>query len=214
MEARRGHRSRLIIADDHTLVAELCKNLLEPEFEVVAVVSDGRELVQAVNQFRPDVVVLDLAMPHMNGLLAAQQIRQEHPTVKLIFLTMNMNEELAVEAFRSGASGYVVKHCSAQELTVAVRLVLRGQSFISPTITKSTVDFLLRTGAEFGEEKLTNRQAEVLQLMAEGKSMKEVAYMLSIKAGTVAFHKYRMMEALRVKSNAELLRHAIKRNLI
>lgn len=208
-------RPRIVIADDHTLVAEACKNLLEPEFEVVATVSDGRALLEAAATLRPDVVIVDISMPLLNGLDASQQIKQKNPTTKLLFLTMSMAPDVVAEAFRRGASGYVLKHCSADELTTAVRRVLRGESYLSPLITRDAVDFLLRSGASLDQQKqITARQSEVLQLLAEGKSMKEVAYILNLKAGTVAFHKYRMMELLGLKSTAALIEYAIKRNMI
>ena len=209
------HRPRLLIADDHKLVAEACKNLLEPEFEVVGIVSDGRAMLEAAAELRPDVVVLDIGMPQLNGLDAGEQLKQKNRAVKVVYLTMNVGADVAAEAFRRGASGYVLKHCTADELVVAVRRVLRGESYLSPLITKETVDFLLRTGAVYKEEKrITGRQCEVLQFLAEGKSMKEIAYMLQLKPGTVAFHKYRIMEVLRVKSNAELIEYAIKHHMM
>ena len=211
----KSHRSRILIADDHTLVAEACKHLLEAEYDVVGIVSDGRALMQAAVELRPDVLLVDIAMPQLNGLDAAQQIKQKNRGMKIIFLTMNTNPEVAAEAFRRGATGYVLKHCSAEELVVAVRRVLHGESYLSPLITKDTVEFLLRSGATYQEEKrITGRQTEVLQLLAEGKSMKEIAYTLKLKAGTIAFHKYRMMGVLGLKSNAELIEYALKRNMI
>jgi len=213
MESR--HRSKIIIADDHTLIAEACKNLLEPEFEVVRVVPDGRALLDAVAELRPDVVILDIAMPQLNGLDAGELLKQKNRSLKLVYLTMNIHPDAAAEAFRRGASGYVLKHCSAEELIVAVRRVLRGESYLSPLITRDTVDFLLRTGAVYSEEKrISTRQSEVLQLLAEGKSMKEIAYMLHLKPGTVAFHKYRVMEVLGIKTNAELIEYALKHHII
>jgi DNA-binding NarL/FixJ family response regulator len=209
------NRTRILIADDHTLVAEACRRLLEPEFEVVGIVADGRALLQSAAELRPEVIILDVAMPQLNGLDAGEQIKQKYPAVKLVFLTMNPRADVAADAFRRGASGYVLKHCSASELTIAVRRVLRNESYMSPLITKETVDFLLRSGAAFSEEKrITGRQSEVLQLLAEGKSMKEIAYLLNLKSGTVAFHKYRIMEVLGVKSNAELIEYAIKRHMV
>jgi DNA-binding NarL/FixJ family response regulator len=209
------HRPRLLIADDHVLIAEACKNLLEPEFQVVGVVSDGHALLKAAPELKPDVVILDIAMPQLNGLDAGEQIKQKNHAIKLIYLTMNVRPDVAAEAFRRGASGYVLKHCTAEELIVAIRRVLRGESYLSPLITKDTVEFLLRTGAAYSEEKrISGRQSEVLQLLAEGKSMKEIAYILQLKPGTVAFHKYRIMEVLGLKSNAELIEYAIKHHMV
>ena len=213
MESR--HRPRLLIADDHVLIAEACKNLLEPEFQVVGVVSDGHALLKAAPELKPDVVIVDIAMPQLNGLDAGEQIKQKNHAIKLIYLTMNVRPDVAAEAFRRGASGYVLKHCTAEELIVAVRRVLRGESYLSPLITKDTVEFLLRTGAAYSEEKrISCRQSEVLQLLAEGKSMKEIAYILQLKPGTVAFHKYRIMEVLGLRSNAELIEYAIKHHMV
>jgi DNA-binding NarL/FixJ family response regulator len=208
------HRSRLLIADDHTLLAEACKTFLEPEFEVVGIADNGRTLLQLASDLKPDVVVLDIAMPQLNGLDAADQIKQMLPTTKLVFVTMNMSAEVAAEAFRRGASGYVVKSAGAEELVTAIRRALKSESYLSPVITKETVDYLLRSGSSFSEERrITRRQSEVLQLLAEGMSMKEIASVLKLKPGTVAFHKYKLMEALGLKSNAELLQYAIKHHI-
>jgi DNA-binding NarL/FixJ family response regulator len=209
------HRVRVLIADDHRLVADACRNLLEPEFNVVAMVSDGRELLKVESELRPDVIILDISMPGLNGLDAGELIKQRNHTVKLIYITMSVAADVAAEAFRRGASGYVVKQSSAEELITAIRRVVRGQSYLSPLITKDTVEYLLRSGAVYNEEKrITTRQSEVLQLLAEGKSMKEVAYILQLKPGTVAFHKYRIMEALGIKSSAALIEYAIKHHMI
>jgi DNA-binding NarL/FixJ family response regulator len=207
---------RILIADDHTLVAEACRKLLEGEYEVVATVSDGRALVRAVAELRPHLVIVDVSMPLLNGLDAAQQAKELLPSVKVIFLTMNHDADLAAEAFRRGASGYLLKTCAASELAIAVREVLRGKSYLSPMIAKDTVDFLLRQDKRLVEEgqKLTERQREVLQLLAEGKCMKEVAAVLNLTTRTVAFHKYRIMEVLNVRSNAELVQYAIRNHLI
>jgi DNA-binding NarL/FixJ family response regulator len=209
------HRARLLIADDHTLLAEACKNLLEPEFEVVGIVDNGRALLRSASDLKPDIVILDIAMPQLNGLDAGDQIRQLLPSTKLVYLTMNMSPEVAAEAFRRGASGYVVKSSAASELIMAIRRALRSESYLSPAITKETVEFLLRSGHSYIEEKrITNRQSEVLQLLAEGMSMKEIANVLNLKPGTVAFHKYRIMETLGLKTNADLVQYAIKHHLI
>ncbi len=211
----RRNKARLLIADDHTLLAEACKGLLEPEFDVVGIVNNGRALLQMGLEVKPDVIILDVAMPQLNGLDAGEQIKRLIPSVKLVFLTMNLEPEVAAEAFRRGASGYVVKNSSAEELVAAIRRVLKGESYLSPTITKDTVRFLLKSGKTYDEEKpITARQREVLQLLAEGLSMKEIASVLNLRPGTVAFHKYRIMETLGLKTNAELLQYAIKRHII
>jgi DNA-binding NarL/FixJ family response regulator len=209
-------RSRILIADDHRLVAELCKALLEEEFNVVGIVNDGRALVQAAADLRPDVVVVDIAMPILNGLDAGQQVKQMLPAVKLVYLTMNSDPELAAEAFRRKASAYLVKTCAASELVVAVREVLRGKSYLSPTLSRDAMDYSLWEHKKLVEDsqQLTERQREVLQLLAEGKCMKEVASVLSLTTRTVAFHKYRIMDALGAKSNAELVRFAMRHHMI
>ena len=210
------NRPKIIIADDHTLVAEACKKLLESDYDVVATVGDGRALVRVASTLKPHLVVVDVAMPLLNGLDAGQQIKQLLPSVKLVFLTMSQDADMAAEAFRRGASAYLLKTCAASELTVAVREVLKGRSYLSPAVAKDTVDFLLRQGKVLVEEgeRLTERQREVLQLLAEGKSMKEIASVLNLTPRTVAFHKYRIMEVLNVHSNAELVRYAIKTHAV
>src|SRR5271165_431870 len=205
---------RILIADDHRLLAEACKTLLEPEFEVVGIVTDGRSLLKAATEMKPDVIILDIGMPHLNGLDAGEQIHERAPRIALIYLTMNAKPDVAAEAFRRGASGYVLKQSASEELLMAVRKAVQGASYLSPMIAKETVTFLITQGKRRGvEDHITKRQAEILQLLAEGMSMKEVGNALNLKPGTVAFHKYRMMEKLRVKTNAELLEYAIKRRI-
>ena len=207
--------ARLLIADDHQLVAEACKSMLEPEFRVVGIVSDGRSLIKAALALKPDVILVDISMPHLNGLDAGEHLRNKLPAAKVVYLTMNTSAEIAAEAFRRGASAYVLKHSAAEELVTAIRKVLNGESYLSPLIAKETVTFLINKGRTGPEEKrITKRQSEILQLLVEGMSMKQVAAELDLKPGTVAFHKYRMMEALGVKTNAELLEYAIKRQMI
>jgi len=198
------------------LVAEACKKLLENEYEVVATVNDGRALVRAAVELKPHLIIVDVAMPLLNGLDAGQQVKEFLPSVKLVYLTMNHDADLAAEAFRRGASGYLVKTCAASELAIAVREVLKGKSYLSPMIAKDTVNFLLRQDKELIEEedRLTERQREVLQLLAEGKCMKEVADVLNITTRTVAFHKYRIMELLNAKNSAQLVQYAIRNHLI
>ena len=208
------HRARLMIADDHTLVAEACKNLLEPEFQVVGIVNNGRELLRAALELKPDVILLDISMPQLNGLDAGEQIKHLMPSCKLVYLTMNMAPDVAAEAFRRGASGYIVKSSAAGEMATAIRRALRSESYLSPLITKDTVEFLLRSGQTLTEKRLTRRQSEILQMLAEGKSMKEIANILNLKPGTVAFHKYSLMQTLGVRTNAGLLQYAIKHHLI
>ncbi|MFY9937539.1 MAG: response regulator transcription factor [Silvibacterium sp.] len=207
--------ARILIADDHRLLAEACKSLLEPEFQVVGIVTDGRSLLKAAAAMKPDVIILDIAMPHLNGLDAGDQINRDMPRTALIYLTMSTEPNVAAEAFRRGASGYVLKQSASDELLIAVRRAVQGASYLSTMIAKETVTFLINQGKQQGEkERTTPRQTEILQLLAEGKSMKEVAAELDLKPGTVAFHKYRMMENLGVKTNAELLEYALKRRMI
>lgn len=208
-------RARLVIADDHRLLAEACCRLLEPEFQVVAVVTDGRALVEAALTLKPDAVIVDIAMPRLNGLDAAEQIKHQVPAVKVVFLTMTMDADLAAEAFRRGASAYVLKHSGADELVIATRKALNGQSYLSSLIARETLTFILNQGKPYeGRKRLTRRQSEVLQLLAEGMSMKETASVLGLTTGTVAFHKYQMMATLGIKTNAELLRYAINRHTL
>lgn len=210
------NRPKIMIADDHTLVAEACKKLLEADYEVVSTVGDGRALVRVGSTLRPQLIIVDVAMPLLNGLDAGQQLKQLIPSIKLVYLTMTQDTDLAAEAFRRGASAYLLKTCAASELIVAVREVLKGRSYLSPAIARDTVDFLLRQGKVLVEEgeRLTERQREVLQLLAEGKSMKEVASVLNLTPRTVAFHKYRIMEVLGVKSNAALVQYAVRNHVI
>lgn len=209
-------RPRVLIADDHSLIAELCRKLLETDFNVVGTVSDGHTMVQLALQLNPDVIVVDIAMPILNGLDAGCQVKGAFPAVKLVFLTMHDDLELASEAFRRGASGYLLKTCAATELLTAVRVVLRGGSYISKTLCKDVGNYLHWSKTELGQpdERLTERQREVLQLIAEGKVMKEIGAILNMAPRTVAFHKYRIMEALGAKSNADLVRYALRNYMV
>jgi DNA-binding NarL/FixJ family response regulator len=172
--------------------------------------------VRAAAELKPAVVVVDIAMPILNGLDAGQQVKESFPAVKLVYLTMNSDPELAAEALRRGASGYLLKTCAASELVVAVRNVLRGEPYLSPSLAKDTVRYLRWQHKKLVEEdaRLTERQREVLQLLAEGKVMKEVGSILHMTTRTVAFHKYRIMEVLGAKSNAELVRYAVRNHIV
>ncbi len=207
--------ARILIADDHQLLADACKNLLEPEFLVVGTVADGRHVADAVAELKPDIVLMDIYMPRLNGLDAGEQVKKKNPEIKLIFLTMTLAADVAAEAFRRGASGYVLKQSAGTELLLAVRKVNRGESYLSPLVAKETVTFLLSKREPYTEGKrITRRQSEILQLLAEGLSMKQVASEIDVKPGTVAFHKYRMMETLNISTNAELLGYALKHQMI
>jgi len=208
-------RRRVLLADDHTLLLEAFEKLLEPDFTVVGAVSDGRALLAAAAELKPDVIVLDIAMPLLNGLDAARQIKKTMPAIKLIFLTMNEDPNLASEAFRIGASGYLLKTSAASELPKAINEALCGRSYVTPHITQGMMEsFIRRPGDDRDAPQLTHRQREVLQLLAEGRSMKEAAKILKITPRTVAFHKYRMMDQLHLKTNADLIQFAIKEGMI
>ena len=207
--------ARILIADDHQLLADACKNLLEPEFLVVGTGADGRYVADAVAELKPDILLLDIYMPRLNGLDAGEQVKKKHPEIKLVFLTMTLAADVAAEAFRRGAAGYVLKQSAGTELLVAIRKVNRGESYLSPLVAKETVTFLLNKKVPQKEQKkITRRQSEILQLLAEGKSMKQVASEIDVKPGTVAFHKYRMMETLNITTNAELLGYALKHQMM
>jgi DNA-binding NarL/FixJ family response regulator len=210
------NRSRILIADDHLLLAELCKRYLEAEFDVVGTVGNGRELVNLALRVRPDVIVLDISMPILNGLDAGEQIKRGLPAVKLVYLTMNSDVQLAVEALARGAAGYLLKTCACSELIVAVRSVLRGKPYLSSGLPKDEINALrwARERTTDGREQLTDRQREVLQLLAEGRVMKEIAGILNMTTRTVAFHKYRIMRVLGVSTNAELVRCAVRFRMV
>jgi DNA-binding NarL/FixJ family response regulator len=186
-----GNRSKIMIADDHTLVADACKKLLEPEFDVVATVGDGRALLRVAAHLEPEVIIIDIGMPLLNGLDAGSQVKELLGSVKLLFLTMNTDPALAAEAFRRGASGYLLKACTAAELTVAVREVLNGRFYLSPAVAKETLEILLHQNRESVEEgqRLSERQREVLQLLTEGMSMKEATYVLNVTTSSIALGK-------------------------
>ena len=197
-------------------MAELCKRLLETEFDVVGVVSDGRALVRVANELKPDVIVVDIAMPILNGLDAGRQVKEILPAVKLVYLTMNTDIAVAAEAFERGASGYLLKTCAAAEMVIAVREVLRGKSYLSRGLSRAAIDCLRWQHRKLVKEDecLTDRQREVLQLLAEGKVMKEVAAILDMTPRTVAYHKYRIMEVLGATCSAELVKYAVRNHLV
>ena len=207
---------KILLADDHLLVAEALKSLLVPTYDVVGTVSDGMALLEAAGALRPDLIVIDIGMPQLNGLDATRQIKRILPRVKIIILTMNEDTDLVGEAFRVGASGYLLKHSASGELMQAIQVVLKGASYLSPRITGAAVASLLRgPDIESGKSReLTSRQRQVIQLLAEGRSMKEIADILTISLRTVAAHKYRIMDLLEIKTNAELYRYAVKHRLI
>lgn len=208
-------RPRVLLADDHQLVREAFARLLESDCDVVGAVADGRALLAAVPELRPDIVVLDIAMPLLNGLDAARQLKRLMPEVKLIFLTVSEDPDLAAEAFRAGGSGYLLKNSAASELLKSIQEVFQGRSYVTPLATQGLVgSFLREPGPARGTGPLSGRQREVLQLLAEGRTMKEIAQILKITPRTVAFHKYRMMEDLGIKSSAGLVQFAVKHGIV
>ncbi len=207
-------RPRILIADDHALLLEAFERLLEQEFEVVGKATDGRELVAMAREFEPDAVVADMTMPELNGLDAARQVLAELPSTRIVLLTVHEDAVLAAEALRSGISGYVVKRSAAGELQQALREALAGRTYLTPLVADGDSEaLLLEKGEPSPIDRLTPREREVLQLLAEGYSMKEIGARLGITARTVAFHKYQMSEKLDVRSTAELVRFAVDHRL-
>ena len=206
-------KTRVILADDHPLLMDALKNLLEPEFEIVGTFTDGQSLVVSAPKLDPNVIVLDIGMPTLNGLNAGERLKKLMPKVKLVFLTMNQDKDIAREAFRLGASGYVLKNGAASELVSAMRDVIRGAIYITPLMTQGLVGGFVQNFKQGKcKNQLTLRQKEVLQLLAEGRSMKEAAFILNVSPRTVAYHKYTMMDHLSIRSSAELIEYAFKRS--
>ena len=207
-------RPRVLLADDHALLLGAIDKLLDPECEIVGRAADGRALVALADLLKPDVIVLDISMPLLNGIEAGRQIKRKTPDVKLVFITMNEDPELAAEAFRSGASAYLLKSSAATELLTAIKEVTRGRSYVTPLVTGDLVGSLMQNRDHARSDELTPRQREVLQLLAEGHSMKEVAALLHLTPRTVAFHKYKMMEQLKLRTTAELIQYAVRRHIV
>jgi DNA-binding NarL/FixJ family response regulator len=204
-------RARIILADDHELLTDAIKNMLEPEYEVVATFVNGESLVKFAPELEPDVIILDVSMPMMNGLTACTELKKLLPKVRIIFLTMNQDLDTAAEAFKGGASGIVLKTSAASELMTAIREVLFGGYFATPSLTEGMVGSFVRNFKRMKKRReLTIRQKEVLQLLADGYSMKQVAGILDITTRTVAFHKYAMMDHLEIQSSAELVSYAMR----
>ncbi len=212
------NRPRILMADDHAIVLAGLRKLVEAEGEVVGMVEDGRALVEAAQQLRPDIVLLDISMPLLNGLDAARQISKLVPESKLIFLTMHATPTYATEAFKAGASGYLIKRSAAVELKQAIQAVMRGQHYMTPLITKDVLAATLQSPDGQSNKplvtSLTQRQREVLQLVAEGKGTKAIASILNISVKTVEFHKFRIMSELDLHSTAELVKYAIGEGLV
>ena len=214
-------KPRVIIADDHALVAEGVTKLIERDVQLVGSVADGRALVQAVEKLNPDLALVDISLPLLNGLDACRQIKKANPAVKVIILTMHLEKHFVTEAFRAGVSGYVLKQSVTDELIFAIKEVLKGRTYVSPLVTQSLVEQALQPapGAPTVDQQappshLSLRQREVLQLVAEGKSTKEIASTLNVSIKTVEFHKTRIMKELKLHSTAELTKHAIALGLV
>jgi DNA-binding NarL/FixJ family response regulator len=207
-------KPRILLADDHTLVAEAFKRLLEPEFEVVGTVADGRALLRAAPALKPDVVLVDLNMPLLNGLDASEQLKQSSPRIKIIVLTMNEDPDIAAETLGKWASGYLLKKSAGSDLLKAVRDVLRGGKFVDPALEAAVLNRASRDTRADSARSLTPRQREVLQLLAEGHSMREAAAILNVATRTVAFHKYRIMQDFGLENNSDLLRFAMRQGLV
>ena len=208
-------RIRVLLADDHQMLMDALKSVLEPRCEVVGAVTDGHSLLEAAEKLRPDVIVLDIAMPQLNGLDAARKLQRKMPAVKLIFMTMNEDPYLVGEAFRAGASGYLLKQAAGFELIDAIEKVLKGGKYLTPRAAKGLTSISLREPkAREHAPGPSGREREVIQLLAEGRTMKEAASLLKITTRTVAAHKYHAMELLQIKTNAELVQYAIKSKII
>jgi DNA-binding NarL/FixJ family response regulator len=209
-------RPRILLADDHRMMAEGLSSLLAAEFELSGVVEDGRALVEAAKKLRPDVIVADITMPHLNGIDAMAQLKKDSPNVRVVFLTMHQDAVYARRALEAGASGYVLKHSAPAELVMAIRAALEGKTFITPSLTGEVLQAMKRDPKKVKDPvaSLTPRQREILQLLAEGRSAKEIAVALGISPRTVEFHKYQMMESLEIQSSAELTHFAIKHGIV
>ena len=209
-------RPRILLADDHQMFLEGLRSLLEADFEVIGVVADGRALLAAAETLQPDVIVVDISMPLVNGIEATRQLRKVAAQAKVIFLTMHTDVGFVRAALRAGAVGYVVKQSAPADLVSAIQEALQDRTYVTPFVTKAMVSAFLGSSPEPGQfaAKLTPRQQEVLQLVAEGRSLKEMAALLNVSTKTVEFHKYRLMEELGVRTTAELTKYAVKHGLV
>lgn len=208
-------KPRILLADDHGLLLEAFSRLLSPAYDVVATVTDGRALVEATLKLQPDLVVADIGMPQLNGLDAVELLRSKLPNTRVIFLTVNEDPDMAAEAIRRGALGYLLKKSAATELFAAIREALAGRHYITPLVRHDPIKlFVSRAGHAHRKSDLTLRQREVLQLLAEGRSMKEAADILKVTPRTIAFHKYSMMAQLGFRTGAELVQHAVHLGLV
>jgi DNA-binding NarL/FixJ family response regulator len=207
-------RARILLADDHAAMIEAFSKLLEPQFEIVGTVRDGRSLLESASRIRPDVVVLDLSMPLMNGMEAGERLKKLLPGTKIIVLTMSEDPDVAADFLHNWAAGFLLKKSAGRELIKAIREVMRGKTYVSSRLSGKVLEAYVRSGAPTRQRVLTPRQREVLQVLAEGYTMKEAADILHVTPRTVAFHKYRMMNDLGLKTNSDLLRFAIKEKLV
>ena len=209
-------RARVLLADDHRIVAEGLRSLLEDAFELVGTVGDGQALVDAASALTPDAIVCDIAMPLMNGLDAVRQLKRNGVAAKVVFLTMYADVHLVTEALRAGASGYVLKHSAGDELVAAIRDALRGRTYITPLLPRGVAERVTQdaSGRSAGMPKLTPRQRQVLHLVAEGRTMKEIAAILSMSTRTAETHKYQMMQTLRCRTTADLVRYAVASGVV
>lgn len=205
---------RVILADDHTLVVEAFRTLLSKEIDVVATASDGHELIRLAKDHKPDVVVTDISMPLLNGMDACNKLLKVLPDLKIIFLTVTDDPDVVAEVMRAGAKGYLLKKSGASELLQAIKAVAGGSTYVTPLVTESMIGALTHGSRRDLADRLTVRQREILQLLAEGNTMKEVAKLLYLTPRTVAFHKYRIMETLGIENNAQLVRYALKSGLL
>jgi DNA-binding NarL/FixJ family response regulator len=209
-------KPRILLADDHRIMAEGLRSLIEPEFELVGIVEDGRALVDTAEKLRPDLIIVDISMPLLNGIEAVRQIKKTNRNIKVVFLTMHPDVTYAVCALEAGAQGYVLKHSAPAELTTAIRAALREKTFVTPLLAGEVMACPGKGSQERREDSshLTGRQREVLQLLAEGYLAKEIADMLNISTRTVEYHKYKMMNDIGMKTVAELIRYAVKHNIV
>src|SRR5438093_464942 len=207
---------RLLMADDHMLVLEGLKRILEAEFDLVGMAENGRELLRQAEELKPDVVLVDISMPMLNGIDATRQLLKQNPHTKVIFVTMHADSDYVAEAFRAGASGYLLKRSAASELVSAIQEVMKGRYYVTPLVTREALSPLFGGTPEPRKlaTTLTTRQREVLQLVAEGRSLKEIAAMFKVSAKTVEFHKSALMDKLGIHTTAELTRYAIEHGLI
>jgi DNA-binding NarL/FixJ family response regulator len=210
-----NRRPRILLGDDHTMLLDAFRRLLEPRCEVVGTAGDGRAVVDLAAKTRPDVIVLDISMPRLNGMDACARLRQKIPDVKFVFLTVHEDPDIAAEAIGLGASGYLLKSSASAELFTAIEQALAGKVYVTPLLTKGLpLGVFLSKAAKSDVEKLTVRQREVLQLLAEGLLMKQIADLLHVSERTVAFHKYTIMEHLGVKTSAELVQYALEHGML